>query len=187
VTDNVTELLLSLRTGDPAALEALLPIVYDELRRLARRQLSPRGNESLDTTELLHEAYLRLFDQSRVTPNDRRHFFALAARAMRRVLIDRARRRRAAKRGGGRRRVDLDSRDLRVDETASQLVALDEALTRLGRVDERLSRVVELRFFAGLNVEETASVLEVDPRTIRRDWRKARALLYRDLAGTAAA
>jgi RNA polymerase sigma factor (TIGR02999 family) len=186
MSGDVTQLLQSLKSGDRGALDALLPLVYDELRRLARRELSPRKPEqSLDTTDLLHEAYLRLFDQGRVTPEDRRHFFALAARAMRQVVIDRARRRQAMKRGGDLRRVDLESSDLRVEEQASELIALDEALTRLGRIEERLVRVVELRFFAGFTVDETAGILGFDPRTVRRDWEKARAILYRDLAGPA--
>jgi RNA polymerase sigma factor (TIGR02999 family) len=182
MTGDVTELLISLRSGDAAALDALMPLVYEELRRLARRQLAPRRPEqSMDTTDLLHEAYLRLFDQSRITPEDRRHFFALAARAMRRVVIDRARKRRATKRGGGLQRVDLDSAEHFAADHASDLLALDEALEKLRRLDERLVRVVELRFFAGFTVEETAEILGLDPRTIRRDWEKARALLYRDL------
>lgn len=187
MTGDVTQLLLSLKSGDPDALDALMPLVYEELRRLARRQLAPRRpGQSLETSDLLHEAYLRLFDQSRVTPEDRRHFFALAARAMRRVIIDRARRRRATKRGGDLQRVDLDSGQLLVEENASELLALDEALERLRRIDERLVRVVELRFFAGFTVDETAAILGLDPRTIRRDWEKARAVLYRDLGGPAA-
>jgi RNA polymerase sigma factor (TIGR02999 family) len=185
---DITELLLSLRAGRPDAMDDLMPIVYEQLRAMARRKLGPRrGGETLDTSDLVHEAYLRLFDQSRVTPQDRRHFFALAARAMRRILIDHARRRGAAKRGGGRRRVDLDAAEVPAHEAGADLIAVDEALTRLAAVDERLAKVVELRFFGGLSVEETAEVVGVDPRTVKRDWRKARALLYRDLGSTGAA
>ena len=183
--DDITRLLISLREGSRDALHDLLPLVYDELRAMARRRLSGQpGDQTLGTTALVHEAYLKLIDQTRLSINDRKHFFAVAAMAMRQIVVDHARRRRALKRGGaGRRRVDLESTELAVDARAEEIVALDEALTRLTALDERLARVVELRFFGGLSVDETAEVLEVDPRTVKRDWRKARALLHQDLAG----
>ena len=154
-----------------------MPAVYDELRSLARRRLALSGR-ALDTTELVHEAYLKLFDHTRVSLVDRRHFFAVAATAMRQILVDRARAWSRLKRGNGAVRVDLDAADLATEDRVEEIVSLDTALRRLSGVDARLARVVELRFFGGLSVEETAEVLEVDPRTVKRDWRKARALLY---------
>ena len=182
--DDITELLVSLRNGRREALNELFPLVYEELRLLARRRLSYRSGGTLGTTALVHEAYLKLFDHARLTLNDRKHFFALAAKAMRQILVDHARRRGARKRGGDLHRVDLDAAEVPVDDRASELLALDDALRHLADLDDRLGRVVELRFFGGLTVEETAEVLDVDPRTVKRDWRKARALLYQALGGT---
>ncbi len=177
----ITRLLVALREGRSEALEELLPLIYGELRVIARRRLG--GGATLSATELVHEAYLRLFEQTGLALNDRRHFFAVAALAMRQILVDRARRRGALKRGGGLRRLDLDAAEIPAEDQAELVLSLDEALRRLKEVDERLTRVVELRFFGGLSVEETAEVLDVDPRTVKRDWRKARALLYQSLAG----
>jgi RNA polymerase sigma factor (TIGR02999 family) len=180
--DDVTRLLISLREGRREALNDLFPLVYEELRAIARRRMPVGGEQTLGTTALVHEAYLKLFDHTRLTVNDRSHFYALAARAMRQILIDHARRRGAAKRGGDLRRLDLDDATIAVEDRAGELLALDEALQRLARLDERMGQVVELRFFGGLSVDETAEVLGVDPRTVKRDWRKARAVLYQELA-----
>jgi RNA polymerase sigma factor (TIGR02999 family) len=181
---DVTRWLLELRTDRDAALRGLLPIVYAELRAIARRRLGSRsGDATLGTTELVHEAFVKLFDGNRLEVHDRHHFFAVAAMAMRQIVIDHARRRRAARRGGGVAPLSLDRIELPVHDRAEELLSLDEALRRLESLDARLARVVELRFFGGLSVEETAEVLDVDPRTVKRDWRKARAVLHRALAG----
>jgi RNA polymerase sigma factor (TIGR02999 family) len=158
-------------------------LVYDELRRVAHRHLAREGDgHTLSTTALVHEAYLRLRDQGSSAFNDRVHFFAMAARAMRRILVDHARRHQAAKRGAGARRVSLESVEgLNVEERAELLVALDEALVRLGEFDNRQAQVVELRFFGGLSEEETAQALGVGLRTAKRDWAKARSWLYQTL------
>jgi RNA polymerase sigma factor (TIGR02999 family) len=190
----VTQLLVAWRQGEQQAFDRLLPIVYEELRRVAHRQLSgePTGH-TLSTTALVHETYLKLVDQTRVEWADRAHFFAIAARAMRRVLLDHARRHVAAKRGGGGVQVTLDesSFDAHMDDAlavetdarAETLIGLDAALLRLADLDDRLVRVVECRFYLGLSEAETAEALGVTVRTIRRDWAKAKALLARDLAG----
>ena len=178
--DDITRILHELKGGADGALETLMPLVYDELRAMAHRRLSPGARDvTLDTTALVHEAYVRLFDRSRLDWNDRRHFFSVAAIAMRQIVVDHARRRSADKRGGALQRVDLDSSCLAVDAQAEEILALNDALSRLSRLDERLARVVELRFFAGLSVEEVAEAMETSERTVKRDWRKARALLYR--------
>jgi RNA polymerase sigma factor (TIGR02999 family) len=178
---DITSLLIDVRDGKRQAVDALLPLVYEHLRAVAHRRLAVGRSTGLDTTDLVHEAYLKLFDQTRLSVHDRRHFFAVAAMAMRQVLVDQARRRAAHKRGGGAQHVELEAAQVSVESRAEEILSLDEALRRLTEVDERLARVVELRFFGGLSVEEVADVLEVDPRTVKRDWRKARALLYRDL------
>ncbi len=179
---DITRLLIALRDGQRQAVDALMPLVYDELKRLARARLGwRRGTETLDTTALVHETYLKLFDQTRVTVNDRRHFFALAATVMRQVIVDRARRQATLKRGGAPRRIDLDDARLSTEDAAETVLAIEQALARLAEVDARLSRVVELRFFGGFSVEQTADVVGVDPRTVKRDWRKARALLLDSL------
>ncbi|MGH7516168.1 MAG: sigma-70 family RNA polymerase sigma factor [Gemmatimonadales bacterium] len=179
----ITDLLTELRNGRREAMDQLLPLVYDELRRIAHRTLGPgRTSETLGTTALVHEAYLKLVNQSRAEWNDRVHFFAVAATAMRQLLVDHARARSAVKRGGGRRRVSLDETQLSVEEQAETLLELDQALTKLSRLDERLGRVVECRFFGGLTEEETAEVLGVTARTVRRDWVKAKGLLYEELS-----
>ena len=183
---DITDWLVRLSAGESAARDQLLPAVYDELRAIAHRRLGVSGR-ALDTTELVHEAYLKLFDRTRVSLVDRRHFFAVAATAMRQILVDRARAWARLKRGGGAVRSDLDPASLPVEDRVEEILSLDSALHRLSEVDARLARVVELRFFGGLSVEETAEVLDVDPRTVKRDWRKARALLYGMLgAGTPA-
>ena len=179
---SATDLLLRAGAGEASAVESIFPVVYDELRRLAHRQLSrePTGR-TLGTTELVHEAYLRLIDQTRVQWNDRAHFLGVASIAMRRILVDRARSRRSLKRGGVRIAVPLDAIELGTDERADLLVALDEALDRLREIDERQARVVECRFFAGMSEEETAQALGVGLRTATRDWAKAKSWLYAEL------
>ena len=179
---NVTGLLLAWRAGDSDALERLVPLVYDELRHIAHRQLGrERAGHTLGTTGLVHEAYLKLVDQTRVEWADRSHFFAVAAQAMRRILVDYARRLQAEKRGGVPERVSLTDALLVAEQRADTLVALDQALGELGAIDERLSRVVEYRFFAGLTEDETAEVMGVSARTVRRDWTKAKGWLLRAL------
>jgi RNA polymerase sigma factor (TIGR02999 family) len=180
----VTALLLSWRQGDKAALDRLIPLVYDELRRVARARLKDeRANHVLQTTALVHETYVRLIDLDRMTIQNRAHFFALAARLMRQVLVDYARRAQADKRGGGVTIVALDDAGPVAAKMADvDVLALDEALEQLAAVDERLCRVVELKFFAGLNIDETAEALEVSAATVERDWSFARAWLYQRLA-----
>lgn len=178
---NVTELLRVWGRGDSSALDQLLPVVYDELRRQAARHLRrERGGHTLQPTALVHEAFLRLVNQKNVEWQNRAHFFGIAARLMRRVLVDHARERLAGKRGGGIR-LTLDEKMVASDERGIDFLALDEALMKLAALDERQSRVVELRFFSGLNVEETAGVLEVSPATVKLDWSMAKAWLRREL------
>lgn len=181
-TDAITELLEAWRNGDGDAERNLVPLVYQELRVLARRQLAGNRTETLRTTALVHEAYLKLGRRSRLAVEDRQHFFAIASKAMRQLIVDHARRRAAEKRGGQVALVSLEDADAPIAARAAEIVALNEALDRLSAVDEWLARVVELRFFAGLSVEETADALDCSPRTIKRDWRKARAFLHRELA-----
>lgn len=180
---NATRLLLAMASGDGAAADALYPLLYEELRQIARRQLQREAaGHTLGTTALVHEAYIRLVDQTRVQWVNRAHFLAVASRAMRRVLIDHARRWRADKRGGGWQRLDLDDVELAVDERADMLVCLDDALRRLAELNPRLVQVVECRFFGGMTEEETAAVLDVTERTVRRDWVKAKGWLMSVLA-----
>jgi RNA polymerase sigma factor (TIGR02999 family) len=179
--NDITELLAAWRNGDATALDKLVPLVYDQLRSLARRQLAGQDRRLLQTTALVHDAYLKLAAHPRLDVQDRRHFFAIAARAMRQLVVDEARRRTAQKRGGPLRDLPLEEGQVALDDRAGEIVAMDDALDRLAAVDERLSRVVELRFFGGLSVEETAEVLDSSPRTVKRDWRKARAFLHGEL------
>jgi RNA polymerase sigma factor (TIGR02999 family) len=184
---DITGLLLAWRAGDQDALDQLFPRVYDELRHIAHRRLArERGDHTLGTTALVNEAYLKLIDQTRAQWSDRAHFFAVAARVMRRILVDYARQHLAQKRGGAATPVTLDDEavgnaTVAADERADMLLALDEALTRLAELDERLSRVVECRFFGGLTEEETANALSVTARTVRRDWVKAKGWLHQAL------
>ena len=179
---DVTRLLLAWRAGDQAAFEALIPLVDDELRRLAHHQLrGERHQLTLQTADLVHETYARLVDSSRVQWQNRAHFLAVAAQSMRRVLVDAARARQAQKRGGDYARVDLDTELIVAGAPDVDVVALDDALRTLGAADARRARVVELRFFGGLTVEETAEVLGVSPETVMRDWKVARAWLYQQL------
>ncbi len=179
---DVTPLLIAASGGDKDALDRLIPIVYAELRRLAHRQLARESvGHTLDTTALVHEAYMKLADLDRIQWQDRAHFFALSSRLMRRVLIDYAEKRKAKKRGGGRARLSLENVKLISEDRAEDLLELDEALTRLESQDERLCRVVEYRFFGGLTIAETAEVLSVSAATVKRDWDMARAWLSREL------
>jgi RNA polymerase sigma factor (TIGR02999 family) len=183
----VTDWLIAWSQGDEAALDQLIPLVHEELRRLAkrymRRERGQRAARTLQTTALVNEAYLRLIDAQRVQWQSRAHFFAIAARLMRRILVDYARAQNYAKRGGGLPQVALDDAPELAAERAPDLVSLDDALNALSRIDERKSRVIELRFFGGLSVEETAEVLKVSPDTVMRDWRLAKAWLLRELSG----
>jgi RNA polymerase sigma-70 factor, ECF subfamily len=179
----ITQLLLAWSEGDKQALDRLVPLVYDELRRLAQNYMrKERAGQTLQTTALIHEAYLRLIDADRVQWRNRAHFFGIAARLMRQILVARARERGCQKRGGGAERVLLDEAmviDERVDE---DLVALDEALGELSQFDARMAQVVEMRFFGGLTEEEIAAALDVSTKTVRRDWRLARSWLRRKLS-----
>jgi len=179
----VTELLLELREGRAGAMDRLFPLVYEELRRVAHRALrGERTGHTLGTTGLIHEAYIRLADQTRLEYRDRAHFYGIAARAMRHILVDYARRHRAAKRGGAQRPIVLDEALLGIEDRAEALVALDDALRELEGLDPRLSQVVQCRFFGGLTEEETGEVLGVTARTVRRDWLKAKGWLYHQLS-----
>jgi RNA polymerase sigma-70 factor, ECF subfamily len=178
----ITRLLIDWRGGDRAALEKLMPLVYDELRRLARHYLSQeRPGHTLQATALVNEAYLHLIDQQSADWQDRTHFFAVAARIMRHLLVDHARARGYAKRGGGAHQVSLDEAAVVVPEISFDLLALDEALDRLAAIDERKVVIVELRYFSGLSVEETAEAMRLSEITIKREWLKAKAWLYREL------
>lgn len=179
---DLTDLLLQAGSGERDALDRVIPLVYDELRRLARSRLQaePTGH-TLSTTALVHEAYLRLVDQTHAQWRNRAQFLAIAATAMRRILVDHARRHRSDKRGGPLQRVSLEDADLTVEERGELLVALDEALTRLAALDARQARVVECRFFGGLTEEETAQALGIGLRTAKRDWAKAKSWLYQEI------
>jgi RNA polymerase sigma factor (TIGR02999 family) len=187
----VARLLQDVGSGEREAFDALVPLVYDELRALARRQRRRwRGDETLDTTALIHEAYLRLVDQSAPRWASHPHFLAVASRAMRQVLLDYAKRRHAVKRGGSRRPVPLDQVEDALlaagglgDAHSEALLAVEEALVRLERADAPLARVVECRFYGGLTIEDAAEALDVSPATVKRRWALAQAWLYRELSG----
>ena len=182
-TREITRLLADWSDGDHSALEQLMPLVYDELRRLARRYLArERHGLTLQTSALVNEAYLRLVGWENARWENRAHFFGVSATLMRRILIDRARARGYAKRGGGAAEVALDEAEAVAAARAAELVALDDALEALHELSPRQSRVVELRFFGGLSLEETAEVLDVSIGTVRRDWSLAKAWLYHELA-----
>ncbi len=181
---NVTELLLAFRDGDRAAFDQLVPMLYDDLRKVARAQLRRgRPGATLDTTVLVHELYLKMADQQRLDARDRGHFLAISAHAMRQVIADYARRRTAAKRGGDSDPVPLDEAPEIADREARWLLDVDQALERLAGRDERMAKVVECRFFAGFNEEETAAALDTSVRTVQRDWMRARAWLKEELGG----
>jgi RNA polymerase sigma-70 factor, ECF subfamily len=181
---SVTALLLAWNSGDPAALDALIPVVYQELHRLARRYITRESpGHPLQATALVHEAYLRLIDASQIQWQNRAHFFAVSANLMRRILVDDARSRNYEKRGGQAQHVTLEDSRIVSTEQFPDLLALDDALNSLAAFDARKSRVVELRFFGGLSVEETAAVLDVSARTVLADWSFAKAWLLRELGG----
>ena len=184
VPQNVTQLLIGWGNGDKEALDRLLPIVYDELRRQAARYLRrERVGHTLQTTALIHEAYLRLVDQKNVQWQNRAQFYGIAAQLMRRILVDHARTKKRAKRGGSGIRVSLVEAAAVTKSQDLDVVAVDEALRRLEKIDEQQSKIVELRFFSGLTVEETAEVLNISPATVKRDWSMARAWLHREMTG----
>jgi RNA polymerase sigma factor (TIGR02999 family) len=179
---SITQLLVAWSNGDRAALDELVPLVQAELRRLARGYLRrERAGHTLQTTALVNEAYLRLVEQKQVRWQNRAHFLAIAAQLMRRILVDYARRRQYQKRGAGALQVTLSEAESLGDQRAPDLVALDEALRSLAEIDPRRSRVVELKFFGGLSIEETAEVLKVSPTTVERDWTIAKAWLHKSL------
>ena len=186
-SEAITEALRALRNGVPDAMERLAPLVYEQLKLIARRQLRAEvPGHTLSTTALVHEAYLKLVDQTRAEWQDRGHFYAVASGAMRRILVDYARRYTAARRGGNEdgkpaRPISLDDIEIANAERADELLALDEALERLGRLDERQARVVECRFFGGLTEVETASALGISQRTVAREWVTARGWLFQEL------
>src|SRR6266436_3479595 len=180
----VTQLLAEWSNGDSAALAELTPLVYEELRRLAHHYMEgQRRDHTLQTTALVNEAYLRLADQTNPNWQSRAHFFAVAARAMRQILVSYARSNRAQKRGGGALKIELDGSAILSPEQSKEIVDLDEALERLATLDSRKARVVELKFFGGLNYDEIAEVLKIAHRTARRDWEFARIWLYKELHG----
>jgi RNA polymerase sigma factor (TIGR02999 family) len=180
---NITELLITWSQGNSTALEELIPLVYPELRRLARRYLRLENPaHTLQTSALINEAYLRMVNQQGVTWQDRRHFFAVAAQVMRRILIDHARKHHRVKRGAGAFHVSLDESAVVSQERAAEFLALDAALIQLAEIDERKSRIVELKFFGGLTVEEVADLMNLSPITIKREWRSARAWLHGEIS-----
>lgn len=182
-TQNVTSLLLDFEKGDRNALEKLLPHVYAELKRIATRYMrKEREGHTLQSTALVHEAYMKLVDQNSVKWQNRAHFFGVAAQIMRRILIDHARVKKAVKRGGNQIRLSFDERLHWGQAGSPDLLALDQAMKRLEKIDERQSRVVELRYFGGLSIEETAQVLKTSPATVKRDWTMAKAWLHRELS-----
>jgi RNA polymerase sigma factor (TIGR02999 family) len=182
-SEDVTRLVQALREGDPGALNRLMPHIYEELHRIAHRELRRRRGASLQTTELLHDAYVKLVDQTRLEVEDRSHFMALAATAMRHILVDIARARHTQKRGGNWQRISLTDVGVTPGEGWEDIMALHAALERLEGFDERMCRVVECRYFGGLTVEETASALGIAPRTVDRAWQKAKLWLYREMMG----
>ena len=180
----VTKVLLEWNLKGPDAAEQLMPLVYDELRRLARHYLQKeRSDHTLQATGLVHEAYLRMVDQTGTTWQNRAQFFGVAAQVMRRLLVDHARAHQAAKRGGVREKLEFDEALAPADERTVDLIALDDALRELFALDPRKSRIVEMRFFGGLTMEEIGEVLSISPRTIRREWRVAKAWLRREVVG----
>lgn len=178
---DVTQLLSEWNRGDRSALDRLVPIVYDELHQIASRQLASQAPQTLQSTALVNEAYLKLAGKASVAFNDRAHFFAVAARVIRSILVDHARARLAAKRGAGAITINLDDSTASASPRQVDLLALDEALQRLAGFDPQQARIVELRYFAGLSIDETAEVMAVSPATVKRDWAVARRWIYKEL------
>jgi RNA polymerase sigma factor (TIGR02999 family) len=181
--NDITEMLAAWNDGNKDALNRLMPLIYPEFRRIARQYLGRRPGESLESAALANEVYLKLTSAGSIQCENRTHFLALCAQMMRRILVDHARRRRSAKRGGDAFQVPLDEMLLEVEAHGIEVLALDEALKSLAKIDGRKGRVVELRYFGGLSLEETAEILGVSPETAKRDWKMARAWLYTQLAG----
>ncbi len=180
--NDITRLLQAHSRGEDGAFDQLMPMVYDDLHRIARRQLRRgRRGGTLNTTGLVHEVYLKMVDQARASWQDRSHFFAISARAMRQVIVDYARQKLAAKRGGGQAHTGLDENRIAIQEQADWLISLDHALGRLAEIDERMARIVECRFFGGLTEEETGEALGVSLRTVQRDWKRARGWLKEEM------
>jgi RNA polymerase sigma factor (TIGR02999 family) len=179
VTENITQLLIEVTNRNSAAVDVLLPLIYDELRRLAANYLRrERPDHTLEPTALVHEAYLRMVDQTQVNWQNRAHFFGVAAQMMRRILVDHARAHNAEKRGQEFQKLSLDENIDKSVERSHELIALDDALGELARIDEQKCRIVELRFFGGLSIDETAEVMGVSAPTVKRQWRMAKAWLY---------
>jgi len=184
IPQGITQLLTRWSSGDKAALDELIPIIYPDLRRLARAYMGRENSgHTLQTSALINEAYLRLVNQQGVEWKDRAHFFAVAAQVMRHILVDHARRYQSNKRGGGAEHLPLDELAVLGEQRAAELIALDDALTRLATIDQRKSQIVELRFFGGLTVEETAEVMKLAPITVMREWRAVKAWLGREISG----
>lgn len=184
VTEEITQLLANWSAGEPQALERLVPLVYPELRRMARRQMARENpNHTLQTSALINEAYLKLVDRQQTDWQNRAHFYAVAAQVMRHILIDHARRHLYNKRGGGAQHVPLEEAEIIKDGRAADLLALDEALNTLVKLDPRRSQIIELKFFAGLNAEEISEVMNVSPSTVQREWRAAKAWLRHTISG----
>lgn len=182
----VTEILQQWRAGDDGAAERLFPLIYDELKRQARNFLRhERADHTLQPTALVHEAYLKMIKQSSVAAENRQHFFAIASRVMRQILVDHARRHNAEKRGGAAERFSIENMDILPEQSAADLLDLDEALQKLEKFDNRKCRVVDMRFFGGLKEKEIAEVIGVTEKTVRRDWHFAKLWLYRELSQTA--
>ena len=184
-SDQITQLLVDWGNGDEVALEQLMPLVYDELRRMARNYMrrQPSGH-TFQTTELIHEAYLKLAKQNEPNWQNRAHFYGVAAKAMRHILVDYARSKMSEKRGGPGAKVTLEDNMIASVQRTEEIVALDDALHRLAALDERKSRVVEMKFFAGLNIDEIAEVLKISPETVKRDWQFSRTWLLRELSAS---
>ncbi len=183
-THHVTLALHAARDGDPAALNEAFRLVYEDVSAIARRRVARHGgNRTLDTTAVVHEAYLKMARHGEMVWQDRQHFFAVASAAMRQVLLDHARRRQSLKRGAGAAHVPYTEADSAVDSQTRDIIALDAALTRLAALDDQLARIVELRYFGGLTIEETAQAVGVSDATVKRAWRRARAFLHHELAG----
>lgn len=179
---NITRLLNEISNGNELAIEQILPLVYDELRKISSKYLRDEYKKhTFQTTELVHEAYIKLIGDQKLSWESRAHFFGIAAKTMRQILVDYARKRKAKKRGSGKAKLSLDDVQLTTGESEDLILALDEALTKLASMDERLNKIVELRYFSGLTIKETAELLNISPATVKRDWQFAKTWLYREV------